>query len=156
MVTIRPRSTETGGTRGLERRPGPEVCRPASAASAGPAGPCAGRLAALAGGRPGLRHRQRDAAHRGPLAAGRRDRGRRQWTALDVREIDDLQILTGPDPVKACTKGSGLGRFLQALPPEQAAAFEADDAARVRAAYPPLADGRTVFPYRRLFILAVR
>ena len=39
---------------------------------------------------------------------------------------------------------------------DEAAAFEVDYAARVRAAYPPLADGRTLFPFRRLFIVAVR
>lgn len=75
--------------------------------------------------------------------------------ALDVWETDYLQILDGPDPVKEYTKGTWLARFLQALPADEAAAFEADYAARVRAAYPPLADGRTVFPFRRLFIVAV-
>jgi trans-aconitate 2-methyltransferase len=76
--------------------------------------------------------------------------------ALEVWETEYQQILTGPDPVKEYTKGTWLGRFLQALPADEAAAFEADYAARVRAAYPPLADGRTVFPFKRLFIVAVR
>lgn len=76
--------------------------------------------------------------------------------ALDVWETEYQQILSGPDPVKEYTKGTWLGRFLQALPPDQAAAFEADYAQRVRAAYAPLADGRTVFPFRRLFIVARR
>jgi trans-aconitate 2-methyltransferase len=73
---------------------------------------------------------------------------------LEVWETEYQQILSGPDPVKEYTKGTWLMRFLQALPPDEAAAFEADYAARVRAAYPPLADGRTVFPFRRLFIVA--
>lgn len=76
--------------------------------------------------------------------------------ALEVWETEYQQILTGPDPVKEYTKGTWLMRFLQALPADEAAAFEADYAARVRAAYPPLADGRTLFPFRRLFILARR
>lgn len=76
--------------------------------------------------------------------------------ALDVWETEYQQVLTGPDPVKEYTKGTWLMRFLQALPPDEAAAFEVDYAARVRAAYPPLADGRTLFPFRRLFIVAVR
>jgi trans-aconitate 2-methyltransferase len=76
--------------------------------------------------------------------------------ALDVWETEYQQLLTGPDPVKEYTKGTWLMRFLQALPPDEAAAFEADYAARVRAAYPPMADGRTLFPFRRLFIVAVR
>lgn len=75
---------------------------------------------------------------------------------LDVWETEYQQILSGPDPVKEYTKGTWLMRFLQALPADEAAAFEADYAARVRQAYPPLADGRTVFAFRRLFIVAVR
>jgi trans-aconitate 2-methyltransferase len=82
-----------------------------------------------------------------------------EWLAphvaqLDVWETEYQQILSGPDPVKEYTKGTWLMRFLQALPADEAAAFEADYAARVRQAYPPLADGRTVFPFRRLFIVA--
>jgi trans-aconitate 2-methyltransferase len=73
---------------------------------------------------------------------------------LDVWETEYQQILSGPDPVKEYTKGTWLMRFLQALPADEAAAFEADYAARVRDAYPPLADGRTLFPFRRLFLLA--
>ncbi len=78
-----------------------------------------------------------------------------QVASLEVWETEYQQILSGPDPVKEFTKGSWLQRFLQALPAEQAQAFEADYAERLRAAYPPLADGRTVFPFRRLFIVAV-
>jgi trans-aconitate 2-methyltransferase len=82
-----------------------------------------------------------------------------EWLAprvaqLDVWETEYQQILSGPDPVKEYTKGTWLMRFLQALPADEAAAFEADYAARVRRAYPPLADGRTLFPFRRLFIVA--
>lgn len=77
-----------------------------------------------------------------------------QVAALEVWETEYQQILSGPDPVKEYTKGSWLSRFLQALPAAQAAAFEADYAVRLRAAYAPLADGRTVFPFRRLFIVA--
>jgi trans-aconitate 2-methyltransferase len=82
-----------------------------------------------------------------------------EWLAprvaqLDVWETEYLQILDGPDPVKEYTKGTWLMRFLQSLPADEAAAFEADYAARVRQAYPPLADGRTLFPFRRLFIVA--
>jgi trans-aconitate 2-methyltransferase len=74
--------------------------------------------------------------------------------SLEVWETVYQQLLSGPDPVKEYTKGTWLMRFLQALPPGEAAAFEAAYAERVRAAYPPLADGRTVFPFRRLFIVA--
>lgn len=84
-----------------------------------------------------------------------------EWLAphaaqLDVWRTEYLQVLTGPDPVKEWTKGTWLKRFLEVLPAAEAAAFEADYAARVRQAYPPLPDGRTLFPFRRLFIVARR
>ena len=75
---------------------------------------------------------------------------------IDIWQSEYLQVLEGADPVKEWTKGTWLKRFLEALEPPQATAFEAAYAERVRAAYPPLADGRTLFPFRRLFILARR
>lgn len=65
-------------------------------------------------------------------------------------------MLTGADPVKEWTKGTRLAPFLAALPADEASAFEAAYTARVRAAYPPRADGRTLYPFRRLFIVARR
>jgi trans-aconitate 2-methyltransferase len=76
--------------------------------------------------------------------------------AIDIWQTEYLQVLEGPDPVKEWTKGTWLKRFLDALAPPEAAAFEAAYAERVRAAYPVLNDGRTLFPFRRLFIVARR
>lgn len=76
--------------------------------------------------------------------------------ALDLWETEYLQVLEGDDPVKEYTKGSYLRPFLDALAPDERPAFEADYAARVRAAYPRRADGRTLFPFRRLFLLLRR
>lgn len=76
--------------------------------------------------------------------------------ALDIWETEYLQVLDGPDPVKEYTKGSFLRPFLDALAPDERPAFEADYAARLRAAYPPRPDGRTLFPFRRLFLLLRR
>jgi trans-aconitate 2-methyltransferase len=73
---------------------------------------------------------------------------------LDIWQTVYLQVLSGPDAVKEWTKATWLRRFLDALSPAQATAFEADYATRVRLAYPPLPDGRTLFPFRRLFIVA--
>jgi trans-aconitate 2-methyltransferase len=75
---------------------------------------------------------------------------------LDIWESEYLQVLEGVDPVKEWTKGTWLKQFLDALDPTEAAAFEADYAARVRVAYPTRADGKTLFPFRRLFIVATR
>jgi trans-aconitate 2-methyltransferase len=64
-------------------------------------------------------------------------------------------VLSGPDPVKEWTKGTWLKQFLDALAEPERSAFEADYAARLRQAYPALPDGNTLFPFCRLFLLAV-
>jgi trans-aconitate 2-methyltransferase len=75
---------------------------------------------------------------------------------LEIWETEYLQVLTGADPVKEWTKGTWLRPFLDRLEPPERIAFEADYAQRLRAAYPPLADGSTLFPFRRLFIILRR
>lgn len=79
-----------------------------------------------------------------------------RMSSVDIWETVYLQVLSGPDPVKEWTKGTWLAPLLAALPPEQRDAFEADYAARLRPHYPMRDDGRTLFPFRRLFIVARR
>jgi len=74
--------------------------------------------------------------------------------ALDVWETVYTQALTGDNPVADFVKGSWLKPFLDALDGAERAAFEAAYRARVARAYPPRADGTTLFPFRRLFIVA--
>ena len=74
--------------------------------------------------------------------------------ALEIWEIEYLQVLRGENPVAEFVKGSWLKPFLDRLDEPERGAFEADYRARVLAAYPPEADGSTLFPFRRLFILA--
>jgi trans-aconitate 2-methyltransferase len=76
--------------------------------------------------------------------------------SVSVWETEYLQPLTGADPVKEWLKGTWLKPLLDALDPAEHAAFEADYARRLRQAYPPLASGVTLFPFRRLFLLARR
>jgi trans-aconitate 2-methyltransferase len=73
--------------------------------------------------------------------------------SLDIWESEYLQVLSGEDPVKEWTKGTWLMQFLERLDAAERVQFEADYALRLRAAYPPLADGTTLFPFRRLFIV---
>lgn len=73
---------------------------------------------------------------------------------LDVWETIYYQALEGDDPVAEWTKGSSLKPLLDALDEGERDAFFADYAARCRKAYPKRADGRTLFPFRRLFIVA--
>lgn len=75
---------------------------------------------------------------------------------LQVWETEYLQVLSGANPVAEYTKGTWLKQFLDRLPEAERAAFEADYRKRVLAWYPPQADGRTLFPFRRLFLVARR
>jgi trans-aconitate 2-methyltransferase len=75
--------------------------------------------------------------------------------SLDIWETEYLQILEGENPVAEWTKGTWLAPMLAALAPEARAAFEAEYRQRVARAYPRQADGKTLFPFRRLFIIAV-
>ena len=74
---------------------------------------------------------------------------------LDIWETEYLQVLEGANPVKEWTKGTWLKQFLDALEEPDRSAFESDYAARLRTAYPTRADGKTLFPFRRLFMVAV-
>jgi trans-aconitate 2-methyltransferase len=75
---------------------------------------------------------------------------------LDIWETTYLQVLEGDNPVAEFTKGSALKPLLDALDSEMRAGFESEYRALIAQAYPPQADGRTLFPFRRLFILADR
>ncbi len=75
--------------------------------------------------------------------------------SVDIWEVEYLHRLTGPDPVVEWTKGTALRPFLDALSPAEQDAFLADYRRLVAAAYPPEADGATLFPFRRLFIVAL-
>jgi len=75
-------------------------------------------------------------------------------SALDVWETVYTQALTGPHPVAEFVKGSWLKPFLDALDPSERPVFENAYRARLARAYPPRADGTTLFPFRRLFIVA--
>jgi trans-aconitate 2-methyltransferase len=74
--------------------------------------------------------------------------------ALDIWETEYLQVLEGPDPVKEWVKGTWLGPLLAALAEPERGRFEARYAELAARAYPRRPDGRTLFPFRRLFIVA--
>lgn len=76
--------------------------------------------------------------------------------SLEIWETEYLQVLSGENPVAEYTKGSWLKQFLDRLEPAERAAFEADYRRRVAPHYPREADGRTLFPFRRLFVVARR
>ena len=73
---------------------------------------------------------------------------------LDIWETEYQQVLEGDNPVKEWTKGTWLTPLLDALAEPERSGFEAAYGALVARAYPPRRDGRTLFPFRRLFIVA--
>ncbi len=75
---------------------------------------------------------------------------------LDIWEAEYVHVLEGENPVVEWTRGTGLRPYLDALEGDERAAFLADYAARISRAYPRRGDGRTLLPFRRLFIVAVR
>ena len=73
---------------------------------------------------------------------------------LDIWETEYQQVLEGAHPVAEWTKGTWLRPLLDALEEPERSQFEAAYIERVDRAYPPRADGRTLFPFRRIFIVA--
>jgi trans-aconitate 2-methyltransferase len=81
-------------------------------------------------------------------------------TTVDIWLTEYLQILRpgkdGEHPVAAWTKGTWLVPILEALDEGERGEFLRDYARRLALDYPAMADGRTLFPFRRLFIVATR
>jgi trans-aconitate 2-methyltransferase len=75
---------------------------------------------------------------------------------VDVWETTYLHRLTGPDPVLAWISSTALRPVRDALDDAAYAAFRAELAPRLRAAYPARPDGTTWFPFRRIFAVARR
>ncbi|MET0234650.1 MAG: trans-aconitate 2-methyltransferase [Kibdelosporangium sp.] len=73
---------------------------------------------------------------------------------VDTWETTYTQVLTGEDPVLEWITGTALRPVRATLSDEDWAAFRADLAPRLRTAYPRRPDGRTWFPFRRVFAVA--
>ncbi|WP_104987912.1 trans-aconitate 2-methyltransferase [Sorangium cellulosum] len=73
---------------------------------------------------------------------------------LDVWETEYLHVLEGTNPVVEWTKGTALRPLLGALDEAERAGFLEEYARRIAAAYPAAPDGKTLFPFRRLFLVA--
>ena len=77
-------------------------------------------------------------------------------SSLDVWETEYQQVLKGKNPVKEWTKGTWLKPLLDALEEPERTEFEETYAEIVAKSYPKQSDGTTIFPFRRLFIVARR
>ncbi len=88
-------------------------------------------------------------------AAGYWDLLRPLAASLDIWETTYLHPLTGEDAVVQWAAGSSLRPFLEPLEPAEQDAFRRAYAKALRPHYPRRADGTTLLPFRRLFLLAM-
>ncbi len=72
----------------------------------------------------------------------------------DIWETEYLHVLEGEDAVYKWVSATGLRPFVQALADDERAAFIADYKRKLNRAYPRRQDGRTLFPFKRLFVVA--
>ena len=74
--------------------------------------------------------------------------------ALDLWRTTYMHALTGENAVMEWASGSSLRAFLDRLPEEQREAFRQAYSDAARPHYPRRADGTTLLPFQRLFIVA--
>ncbi len=79
---------------------------------------------------------------------------RRAGADPDIWEVEYLQALPGEDAITQWMLGTSLKPLADALPEDQRALFLERYRARMNSLYPRRADGVTLFPFRRLFLLA--
>jgi trans-aconitate 2-methyltransferase len=99
--------------------------------------------------------RAADALLRDRLASPGQYRSWLQPGTVDVWRTTYYQALTGDDPVWAWTTGSVLRPVLDVLDDGDRERFTAECQARYRRAYPPDAEGVTILPFSRLFMIVV-
>lgn len=76
---------------------------------------------------------------------------------LDLWETEYLHVMDGPEAILEWIRGTGLRPFLEALQTQtERQEFLDRLLSGVAQAYPPQQDGRVLFPYRRLFLIACR
>ena len=75
---------------------------------------------------------------------------------LDVWTTEYQHVLTGDDAVLEWVTGTGLRPILNGLADGEREAYLEEYRRRLNAEYPKRADGVTLYPFRRLFFVAVR
>ncbi|EDL58993.1 trans-aconitate 2-methyltransferase [Gimesia maris] len=80
-----------------------------------------------------------------------------QSSELELWETEYIHIMENVEAILEWFRGTGLRPYLQALPDDRdRARFETELLERYRAAYPLQANGKVLFPFRRLFIVSYR
>lgn len=75
------------------------------------------------------------------------------WTTDYIQLLDPVE---DGHPVRAFTESTAMRPFVQGLSPEETRAFVAAYDAAMDFAYPPLPDGRVIFPFSRVFFVLER
>ncbi len=76
---------------------------------------------------------------------------------LNIWQTDYLQIMDGPKAILDWVRSTAMRRFTERLPSdEQRRLFEQRCLERYQQAYPANDQGKTLLPYRRMFIIAYR
>jgi len=76
---------------------------------------------------------------------------------LDIWTTEYFHVLTGPEGIVEWYHGTGMRPFLEALPDDDARRrFTAQYLDAIRGVYPVRAEGRVLFPFQRLFLIAYR
>jgi trans-aconitate 2-methyltransferase len=73
---------------------------------------------------------------------------------IDLWETEYLHVLSGEDPVLQWVSATALRPVIEALQGAARERFLAAYGAKLRRAYPRRADGKTLLPFRRLFLVA--
>ncbi|MDD9876755.1 MAG: methyltransferase domain-containing protein [Magnetovibrio sp.] len=77
-------------------------------------------------------------------------------SALDIWEVEYLQVLEGDNAVAEWTRGTALRALLDVLDADEREVFFDQYSAITQKAYPKRADGATLYPFRRLFMVGTR
>lgn len=75
---------------------------------------------------------------------------------IDLWESEYMHVLEGPAAILEWVRGTGLRPYLDPLDKPEQAAFTERYLAALAEAYRPAADGKVLFPFRRLFLVAER
>lgn len=76
--------------------------------------------------------------------------------AVDIWETEYSHVVDSSEAVVEWISSTGLRPYLEPLTPAEARRFTGMLRDRAREAYPSQADGRVLFPFRRLFVIAYR
>jgi len=91
-----------------------------------------------------------------PPPAAYLDRLTAKSIKIDVWHTIYYHRLANAEAIVEWVKGTGLRPYLDVLPPDARETYLSAYLERIRDAYPPLADGRVLLKFPRLFVVAVK